>query len=147
MYGCYLRTCDKLTFGSNQTIHIRRGNLRPETPLLCSLHLNSKNYLLTSMTNYFDGKTTRRISGKMVRSFFRHLHQRAHPRFHPVSILSVRDDFGAKRQQARQALASLPVSIFHKLLTDIHFELSCRFPKIAEIVKIVFYLSADENSL
>jgi hypothetical protein len=46
-----------------------------------------------------------------------------------VSILSVCDDFAPKRQQARQALALLPADIFHKLVTDVHFELGRWFPK------------------
>ncbi|GAA5926292.1 hypothetical protein JCM3775_000979 [Rhodotorula graminis] len=47
-------------------------------------------------------------------------------------FLAVRPDFHPKRNQARQKLATLPLSRFRDLASDIYFELDRRYPEFGE---------------
>ena len=50
----------------------------------------------------------------------------------PVPFLAVRDDFHQKRNQARQTFATLPISRFEDLSSDVYFELTKRYPEFTE---------------
>jgi hypothetical protein len=49
-----------------------------------------------------------------------------------VPFLPVRDEFHPKRNQARQKLATLPVTRFQDLSSDVYYELSRRYPEFNE---------------
>jgi hypothetical protein len=51
-----------------------------------------------------------------------------------VPFLPVREDFHPKRNQARQKLATLPISRFEDLSSDVYYELARRYPEFKEDV-------------
>ena len=61
-----------------------------------------------------------------------------------VPFLPVREDFHPKRNQARQKLATLPISRFEDLSSDVYFELARRYPEFKEDVRLV---SSSHNLL
>jgi hypothetical protein len=54
-----------------------------------------------------------------------------------VPFLPVRDEFHPKRNQARQKLATLPLSRFKDLSSDVYFELVRRYPEFKEEVCLI----------
>jgi hypothetical protein len=54
--------------------------------------------------------------------------------FSQVPFLPIREEFGPKRNQARQKLASTSVN-FEDLCGDIHFELARRYPESIQDVR------------
>jgi hypothetical protein len=59
----------------------------------------------------------------------------------PAPFLPVRADFHPKRNQARQKLATLPVSRFEDLSSDVYYELARRYPEFKEVSSLQFYQS------
>ncbi len=57
-----------------------------------------------------------------------------------VPFLPVRDEFHPKRNQARQKLATLPISRFRDLSSDVYYELVRRYPEFKEEVRLIFRL-------
>ena len=57
-----------------------------------------------------------------------------------VPFLPVRDEFHPKRNQARQKLATLPMSRFKDLSSDVYYELVRRYPEFKEEVRLIFLL-------
>lgn len=55
-----------------------------------------------------------------------------------VPFLPVRDEFHPKRNQARQKLATLPLSRFRDLSSDVYYELVRRYPEFKEEARFVF---------
>ena len=55
-----------------------------------------------------------------------------------VPFLPVRDEFHPKRNQARQKLATLPMSRFKDLSSDVYYELVRRYPDFKEEVRLIF---------
>ena len=55
-----------------------------------------------------------------------------------VPFLPVRDEFHPKRNQARQKLATLPMSRFKDLSSDVYYELVRRYPEFKEEVRLIF---------
>ena len=55
----------------------------------------------------------------------------------PVPFLPVRDEFHPKRNQARQKLATLPLSRFRDLSSDVYYELVRRYPEFKEEARSV----------
>jgi Spa2 homology domain (SHD) of GIT len=55
-----------------------------------------------------------------------------------VPFLPVRDEFHPKRNQARQKLATLPLSRFRDLSSDVYYELVSRYPQFKEEVSHSF---------
>lgn len=55
-----------------------------------------------------------------------------------VPFLPVRDEFHPKRNQARQKLATLPMSRFKDLSSDVYYELVRRYPEFKEEVRLVY---------
>jgi hypothetical protein len=53
-----------------------------------------------------------------------------------VPFLPVRDEFHPKRNQARQKLATLPMSRFKDLSSDVYYELVRRYPEFKEEVRL-----------
>jgi Spa2 homology domain (SHD) of GIT len=51
-----------------------------------------------------------------------------------VPFLPVRDEFHPKRNQARQKLATLPLSRFRDLSSDVYYGLVSRYPQFKEEV-------------
>jgi len=56
-------------------------------------------------------------------------------------FLAVRPDFHPKRNQARQKLATLPLSRFRDLASDVYFELDRRYPEFGEEDEVRLSLS------
>ena len=54
-----------------------------------------------------------------------------------VPFLPVRDEFHPKRNQARQKLATLPMSRFKDLSSDVYYELVRRYPEFKEEVRLI----------
>ena len=54
--------------------------------------------------------------------------------FSQVPFLPIREEFGSKRNQARQKLAS-PSVYFEDLCGDVHFELARRYPEAIQDVR------------
>ena len=54
-----------------------------------------------------------------------------------VPFLPVRDEFHPKRNQARQKLATLPMSRFKDLSSDVYYELVRRYPDFKEEVRLI----------
>jgi hypothetical protein len=55
----------------------------------------------------------------------------------PVPFLPVREEFHPKRNQARQKLATLPITRFEDLSSDVYFELARRYPEFKENVRLL----------
>lgn len=51
-----------------------------------------------------------------------------------VPFLPVREEFHPKRNQARQKLATLPITRFEDLSSDVYYELARRYPEFQEDV-------------
>lgn len=49
-----------------------------------------------------------------------------------VPFLAVKEEFHPKRNQARQKLATLPVTRFQDLASDVYSELTRRYPNLIE---------------
>jgi hypothetical protein len=56
-----------------------------------------------------------------------------------VPFLPVKEEFHPKRNQARQKLATLPITRFQDLASDVYFELARRYSNIVdnEVNKLV----------
>jgi len=52
-----------------------------------------------------------------------------------VPFLPVREEFHPKRNQARQKLATLPITRFEDLSSDVYYELARRYPEFQEDVR------------
>jgi hypothetical protein len=57
----------------------------------------------------------------------------------PVPFLPVREEFHPKRNQARQKLATLPITRFEDLSSDVYFELARRYPEFKEDVRLLTF--------
>lgn len=64
-----------------------------------------------------------------------------------VPFLPVREDFHPKRNQARQKLATLPISRFEDLSSDVYYELSRRYPEFKEDVSSIVSPAANDAHL
>jgi protein SPA2 len=81
----------------------------------------------TSMTSLYGERRTRKVRLFLPLTF---------PISGSVPFLPVREDFHPKRNQARQKLATLPLSRFEDLSSDVYFELARRYPEFKEDVRV-----------
>ncbi|GAA5914239.1 hypothetical protein JCM8208_001532, partial [Rhodotorula glutinis] len=72
------------------------------------------------------------LSTDVYDELMRRIDDSATPTAGQQPFLAVRPDFHPKRNQARQKLATLPLSRFRDLASDVYFELDRRYPEFGE---------------